>query len=163
MIEGEFTRTPRIGVIASTFPRPVDAYLLRELLALREQGINLRIYSLRHPGGTVLPRNAAALSQVTAYPPPLAAPAMRAAHREFLRVAPARYLATLKTLIRDHAGSPKLLAKVVAVWPQTVYFASCARRDGLDHVHANWATYPAASALAIGRLTGLPWSFAGRC
>lgn len=161
MIESKTTRTPRIGVIASTFPRPVDAYLLRELLALRQQGIDLRIYSLRHPGETVLPRNAAALSRVTTYPPPLTAPAMRTAHREFLRAAPARYLATLGTLIRNHAPSPRLLAKVVAVWPQTVYFASRARRDRLDHVHANWATYPAASAFAIGRLAGLPWSFAG--
>ena len=161
MVQRQPTRTPRIGVIASTFPRPVDAYLLRELLALVQQGIDVRIYSLRHPGKSALPRSASALGHATSYPPPLVAAAMRAAHREFLRAAPGRYLATLGTLIREHAPSPRLLAKVVAVWPQTVYFASRARRDRLDHVHANWATYPAAAALAIGRLTGLTWSFAG--
>jgi len=161
MAKSESPRRPRIGVIASTFPRPVDAYLLRELLALRDRWIDVRIYSLRHPRGGALPREAAALGHVTTYAAPLTAAAMRAAHREFIRAVPGRYLATLAALIREHAPSPRLLAKVVAVWPQTVYFASLARRDRLDHVHANWATYPAAAALAIARLTGLPWSFTG--
>lgn len=153
--------TPHIAVVVSTFPRPVDAYLLRELLALGEQGIQVRIYSLRQPSGVVAPQGARVLSGRTSYAPAIGAPAMRETHRTFLRRAPARYWSTLGTLIRQHARSPRLLAKVVAVWPQTVFFARRAQIDGVHHVHANWATYPAAAAFAISRLTGLPWSFAG--
>ncbi len=152
---------PRIGVVVSTFPRPVDAYMLRELLALRERGIDVRIYSLRQPAGNVAPGQAAALRERTTYPPPLASAEMRRAHAALLRSARGRYVATLAALVKNHVRSPRLLTKVLAVWPQTVYFASRARADGLDHVHANWATYPAAAASAIARLTGLSWSFAG--
>jgi hypothetical protein len=38
---------PRIAFVVSEFPRPVDAYLLRELLALDRRGVDLLIYSLR--------------------------------------------------------------------------------------------------------------------
>jgi glycosyltransferase involved in cell wall biosynthesis len=152
---------PRIGVVVSEFPRPVDAYMLRELLALGERGIDVRIYSLRRPAGNVAPKQAAALRERTTYAPSLTSAEMAQAHAAVLRLTRGRYASTLAALTKNHARSPRLLAKVLAVWPQTVYFASRARADGLDHVHANWATYPAAAASAIGRLTGLPWSFAG--
>ncbi len=152
---------PRIAVIASTFPRPVDAYLLRELAALIEHGIDLRVYSLRHPASAVRPHGASALIESTVYPPAPTSADLRNAHREVLRAMPTTYLSTLATLVRDHIRSPRLLGKVVATWPQTVYFAARARRDQVQHIHANWATYPAAAAFAIARLTGLPWSFSG--
>ena len=151
----------RIGFIVSEFPRPVDAYLLRELLALVEAGLDVRIYSLRHPSGAAAPRAAGALLGHTTYPPRLVARGMRAAHASWLRTAPRRYREALAAAVRGHAASPRLLTKVLAVWPQTIYFAEQAQRDGIEHLHANWATYPAAAAAAISHLTGLPWSFGG--
>lgn len=151
----------RIGFIVSEFPRPVDAYLLRELLALVEGGLDVRIYSLRRPSSAAAPRAAAGLLGHTTYAPRLGTSEMRAAHAGWLRTAPARYREALATAARGHAASPRLLAKVLAVWPQTVYFAERAQRDGIEHLHANWATYPAAAAAAMAHLTGLPWSFGG--
>ena len=77
----------RIGFIVSEFPRPVDAYLLRELLALVEAGLDVRIYSLRHPSGAAAPRAAGTLLGATTYPPHLGAREMRAAHASWLRTA----------------------------------------------------------------------------
>lgn len=160
-VHGSVRPAPRIAVVASTFPRPVDAYLLGELLALRDQGIDVHIYSLRRPTGTVVPQRAQTLREWTTYAPAMGTRAMRAAHTAFLRTAPSRYWRAFGGTVRQHARSPRLLAKVVAVWPQTVFFARCAEIDGVHHVHANWATYPAAAAFTMSRLTGLPWSFAG--
>jgi glycosyltransferase involved in cell wall biosynthesis len=153
--------TRRIGVVVSTFPRPVDAYMLRELVALCERGLDIRIYSLRRPTGAAVPRAADGLRERTTYAPGPASPAVARAHGAFLRTGSARYRTALRTAITTHARSPRLLAKVLAVWPQTVFFARQAIRDRLDHVHANWATYPAAAAQSVSRLSGLPWSFAG--
>jgi glycosyltransferase involved in cell wall biosynthesis len=155
------TRPRRLAVVVSTFPRPVDAYMLRELLALGERGLDVRIYSLRRPSTTGIPHAAAALAQATVYAPAVLTRATLGAHCRELVAAPLRYTRTFAGLCVRHARSPRLLAKVIATWPQTVYFAERARRDGVDHVHANWATYPAAAASAIAALTGLPWSFAG--
>jgi glycosyltransferase involved in cell wall biosynthesis len=107
-----------------------------------------------------VPRGAVSLLGRTVYAPPSAAAAMRVAHAAMLRT-PAAYAGALLEAVRAHVRSPRLLAKVLAVWPATVYFAARARRDGVTHLHANWATYPAAAARAIGRLVGLPWSFGG--
>jgi glycosyltransferase involved in cell wall biosynthesis len=155
------SRMLRVAFIVSEFPRPVDAYLLRELLALEARGLDLRIYSLRRPAHAATPRRAAALIARTVYAPALATRGMCAAHAAWLRRRPGAYAAALLASVRGHAASPRLLAKVLAVWPQAVFFARRAAEDGIEHLHANWATYPAAAAAAIGRLVGVPWSFAG--
>jgi glycosyltransferase involved in cell wall biosynthesis len=152
---------PSIAFVVSEFPRPVDAYLLRELVALDRRGVDLRIYSLRRPAHTKTPRAAEALLARTSYAPAPYAAEMRAAHLEMLRGAAGGYGRALGALVAGHVRSPKLLAKTLAVWPATVYFAARARREGVEHVHANWATYPAAAAAAISHMTGVPWSFAG--
>jgi glycosyltransferase involved in cell wall biosynthesis len=149
----------RLAFVVSEFPRPVDAYMLRELVALERRGLDFRIYSLRRPGHRATPRGAASLLAQTVYAP--SAAALGAAEASWLRRAPRRFAAALGTAVRSHLRSPRLLAKVIGVWPQTVWFAARAREDGITHLHANWATYPAAAARAIARLTGLPWSFAG--
>src|SRR5437867_13058308 len=98
----------RIGFIVSEFPRPVDAYLLRELLALVEAGLDIRIYSLRRPSGTPSPRAAGALLGHTTYAPCLGAREMRAAHAAWLRTAPRRYREALAATVRGHAASPQV-------------------------------------------------------
>ena len=151
----------RIAFLVSEFPRPVDAYMLRELTALDARGVDLLIYSLRRPAHAAVPRAAEALRSRVVYAPRPTAGAVLGAHATALRTRARDYVGALRDAIAGHAGSPRLLAKVLAVWPQTVWFADRARRDGIGHVHANWATYPAAAAASIARLTGLPWSFAG--
>jgi glycosyltransferase involved in cell wall biosynthesis len=51
--------------------------------------------------------------------------------------------------------------KALAVFPKSVYFARLAQEQRLAHIHANWASHPAVSALTISQLSGIPWSFAG--
>jgi glycosyltransferase involved in cell wall biosynthesis len=152
---------PRVAFIVSEFPRPVDAYFLRELVALDRRGIDFCIYSLRRPRRASTPRGATSLLGRTRYAPPLHAWAMRAAHVELVRRGWRQYGSALRDAVLGHAPSPRLLAKVLGVWPQTIYFAARARQDGVRHLHANWATYPAAAAATIARLLDLEWSFAG--
>src|SRR6185369_3014840 len=102
------------------FPRPVDAYLLRELVALGRRGVDLRIYSLRRPAHRTAPRGAAGLLAQTVYAP--SAAALGAAEAGWLRRAPRQFASALGTAVRSHLRSPRLLAKVVGVWPQTVWF-----------------------------------------
>ena len=155
------TATRRIAFLVSEFPRPVDAYMLRELTALVARGVDLRVYSLRRPAHTAVPRAAEALRARVVYAPAATDRTLWATQAACVRAQGRAYAAALGAAIVGHAGSPRLLAKVLAVWPQTVWFADRARQDGIGHVHANWATYPAAAAATIARLTGLPWSFAG--
>jgi glycosyltransferase involved in cell wall biosynthesis len=39
------------------------------------------------------------------------------------------------------------------------YFARIAKKERLDHLHAHFASYPALTAMAISKLSGIPFSF----
>jgi glycosyltransferase involved in cell wall biosynthesis len=47
----------------------------------------------------------------------------------------------------------------LAIIPKSALFAQQMTADGVQHVHAHFASHPAAAAFLIHRLTGLPYSF----
>lgn len=150
-----------IALVASQFPRHVDAYFLREVTGLAARGIRFRIFSLRAPDKNVAHEAVRPLVARTVYSPFLAsAPLLRANAAALLRT-PIHYLGTLGQLIGGLWRRPTSLVKTLAVFPKAVYFADLVRRDGIAHIHANWASHPAAAAMVMSRLSGVTWSFAG--
>lgn len=150
-----------IAFIVSQFPRYVDAYFLREVAALAERGLNFRIFSLLNFDGKVVHKDAQALLPRTVYIPFFFSGPLWKAHGHFLAQTPGRYLGALWTLVRGCWRSPKAFAKALAVFPKSVYFAKVIKDQHIAHVHANWASHPAMSALVIAQLAGTSWSFAG--
>lgn len=152
---------PTVAFIVSQFPRYVDAYFLREVAALAARGLQFRIFSLLNFNGKIVHKDAQALLPRTVYIPFFFSFALWQAHVHFLRQTPGRYLNALWTILRGCWQKPRSLAKALAVFPKSVYFAKLVKDQHLAHVHANWASHPAASALIITKLTGVSWSFAG--
>jgi colanic acid/amylovoran biosynthesis glycosyltransferase len=150
-----------VGLVASQFPRNVDAYFLREVAGLAARGIPFRIFSLRDFDGKVVHAAARPLMAQTVYVPFLASwPLWRANARALART-PGRYLALLGRFVGGLWRRPRSLVRTLAVFPKAVYFAEVAEREGIGHIHANWASHPSAAALVISGLTGATWSFAG--
>lgn len=149
-----------LAFIVNQFPRQVDAYFLRELLGLRERGLDFTLYSLLPaPRGWQIHADARVLLERTVYPPSagrLAAQALRVGARR-----PGAFASTLAQIVRGHRAMPAALAKSLAIVPQSLAFAADMQARGTRHIHANWATYPATAALLISRLTGIPYSFSG--
>ncbi|MBI5031552.1 MAG: glycosyltransferase [Chloroflexi bacterium] len=81
------------------------------------------------------------------------------AQLHFIRRKPLTYLGTLWTALRATWGSPRFFAGVLDIFPRTVFFAQQMEADGITHVHAHFASHPAAAAFIIHRLTGIPYSF----
>ncbi len=151
----------RIALVASQFPRQVDAYFLREISGLASRGFRFRIFSLRGFGGKVVHGAAKSFLEDTVYAPFLLSwPVLRANARSAVRT-PRRYFGALRDLITGALGHPRALVLALAVFPKTVYFAERIAREGIRHIHANWASHPAMSAWVMSRLTGASWSFAG--
>lgn len=150
-----------IAFVVSQFPRYVDAYFLREVAALAERGLHFQIFSLLNFDGKVIHKEAQALLPRTVYIPFLFSRPLWKAHGHFLAHTPGRYIRALWTLVRGCWRSPKTFAKALAVFPKSVYFAKIVKDQHINHVHANWASHPAVSAMVIAKLTGAPWSFAG--
>ncbi|MGE0681508.1 MAG: glycosyltransferase [Candidatus Binatia bacterium] len=151
----------QIAFVVSQFPRYVDAYFLREVTALAARGIHFQIFSLQNFNGKVVHQDAQALLPQTVYLPFFFSLRLWRAHISFLTHTPKRYGRALWTIIRGCWRSPRSLLKALVVFPKSVYFAKLAQEQHLAHIHANWASHPAVSALTVSQLTDIPWSFAG--
>jgi glycosyltransferase involved in cell wall biosynthesis len=151
----------RIALVASQFPRYVDAYFLREIAGLASRGFRFRIFSLRGFGGKVIHAAARPFLAETVYAPFVFSWALLRANGRFVARMPGRYVGALLSVIVGSLRHPRGLLRALAVFPKTVYFAELIEQEGITHIHANWASHPAMSAWVMSRLTGASWSFAG--
>jgi len=150
-----------IALVASQFPRNVDAYFLREIAGLAARGLRLRIFSLRAFGGKVVHASARPLLKDTTYAAFFFSWRVLRANARFAIHRPRRYFGALSSLIAGTIADPRALALGLAVFPKSAYFAERVKAEGMQHIHANWASHPAMSAWVMAQLTGATWSFAG--
>ncbi|PIQ84085.1 MAG: hypothetical protein COV75_03965 [Candidatus Omnitrophica bacterium CG11_big_fil_rev_8_21_14_0_20_63_9] len=152
---------PVLGCILSQFPRYDEAFILRELVALSQGEQDLVIFSLRPCRDRVIHAQAKPLLPRTVYSPFVWSWAVWRSQVHFIRRAPSAYLAALGWVVSRHWRHPVILAKTLVAFPKTAHFARLAQERGVTHLHAFWATYPAAAAVIINRLTGMPYSLSG--
>jgi glycosyltransferase involved in cell wall biosynthesis len=146
-----------IGYIVSMFPCWSETFILREILALRKRGVNIRILSLKPADQQIIPDGARQLLDMVIYPDS----AWRFLASYFF--IPSRFLeCPSRCLLQavNEAGSQGLREMVKAAYTVTVAteFAGLVRQLGIVHIHAHWATYPSLAARTISRLTGVPYT-----
>jgi colanic acid/amylovoran biosynthesis glycosyltransferase len=172
----------KVAYIMSRFPKLTETFILTEMLALEQAGVQVEIYPLLRErdtrvhqegapawkkivelftpaqGTPLMHPEAASLVQRAHFQPFISWRILRS-HLRFLRRKPGTYLKTLWTLVRANWGSVNFLIGALAIFPKTVHFAQLMTDDGISHIHAHFANHPAAAAFFIHRLTGLPYSF----
>jgi glycosyltransferase involved in cell wall biosynthesis len=149
--------SPTIGYLLSLFPCWSETFILREILALRERGVPVRIFSLRLPSETLVQEAARDLLDEVIYPP---AP-WRLALGQLAWVArrPIPWLTAMgHALLEARQGGACEVAKALYTVAVAAHFCRIARRQGIDHVHAHWATYPALGARVMRALSGVPYT-----
>jgi len=153
---GHGTRRPPVAYILKMYPRFSETFILNEILELEQQGVEVRIFSLKKPDDGRFHADISRVRARVTYAPesPLLAPrAFFHAHREVWRWDHARYVRLLwGVLKRRRMGALKRFL-------QAGYFAPYIRREGIHHAHAHFATSATSVALSLHRLMGLPYSF----
>jgi colanic acid/amylovoran biosynthesis glycosyltransferase len=147
----------RIAYVLSLFPCYDETFILREIKALAARGVDLRILSLRRRADPFVQEDARPFLARTVYEPYLSAATARAVLRT-LAERPADVLSLVGWIVKGCWRRPSALAKSLAMLPKAIRFAELVGAEGIDHVHAHWATYPATVAAVISRLSGVPWS-----
>ncbi len=150
----------RVVVVLSKFPLYDEVFILRELAALAEQ-VDLYVLSLRPPGDVLVHDAAKPLLERHLSPHYLLSGRVWAAQFRALRRRPRAYFGALGRTLVGNLRSPKFLAGNLAFFPKAVFLADWAAREGITHIHAGWATFPASVAMVASDLTGIPFSFAG--
>jgi colanic acid/amylovoran biosynthesis glycosyltransferase len=150
----------RIVFIVSKFPCYDEAFILREIYALSKEK-DIRIFSLRPSREEVVHDQARELLPKTVYVPYLLSWGILKANAVMLGKNPLCYLAALGRLIFGNLKSPNFLLKSLAFFPKAVYLAHWMKQEGVNFMHAYWATYPASVALVASEISGVPFSFTG--
>jgi len=149
---------PRVAYVMSRFPKLSETFVLDEMRAVEAQGVRVEVYPLQierpakmHPeAGPWLGR---------AHRAPLFSWPILASNLAWLARQPWRYLGTLALLLWHTRGSARYCAGGLAFFPKAVWFADRMSAEGVGHVHAHFASHPAAVAWVIRRLSGIPYSF----
>ncbi|HEX2577158.1 MAG TPA: glycosyltransferase [Aquihabitans sp.] len=149
---------PRVAYVVSRFPRLTETFVVDEAAAVRRAGARLELHPLHQERATVVQPAAEALAPVVHHHR-LLERGVLASQVGALREAPAAYLGAAASVVRHNLGSRRLLVGAVAAFPLAVHLARRFRADGVEHVHAHFATHPAAVAYVVHRLTGIPFSF----
>jgi len=153
-------RPQRVLYVVSLFPALSETFIVREINALIEHGVDVRILSLKRPRERMVQPQAAALFDRALHPADRWRALATACSVVLSR--PALTLRFLATMLRELWRQPATFAKsLVAV------YRALGRIDeirGFDPqlLHAPWATYPATVAWFLSRLLGRPFSFTSR-
>lgn len=149
---------PKVAYVVSRFPRLTETFVVDEAAAVLRAGARLDLFPLHRERAEVVQPSAAALAPHVHHHP-LLSPAILRSQVRMLREAPGAYAATAWAVVRHNVGSRRLLVGAVAAFPLAVHLARRFRDDGVEHVHAHFATHPAVVAYVAHRLTGVPYSF----
>jgi colanic acid/amylovoran biosynthesis glycosyltransferase len=158
LIGGARTRMSRVAYVMSRFPKLTETFILHELLAMRRQGVDVRVYPLLRERDEVVHPEARPVVEEAHYEPFLSWPIIRS-QLAWLRRAPLRYLRALAEVLAASSGSRSFLVRAIAIFPKVAHMARSMQREGVEHVHCHFATHPAAAGMIIHRLTGIPFSF----
>lgn len=152
-------RPQKVGYVVVEFPKVTETFILREMTELLTLGVDVTLFSLRtirnYP---VQHQETKAMQERTYYSAFFFSLALVAANLSFLFRKPLRYLSLWFYLIRHTCRSPRFLVKTIAMLPKCIYFASVARKLGLERIHAHFAQQPAVCGIIINWLIGIPFS-----
>ncbi|WP_460761449.1 glycosyltransferase [Lysobacter fragariae] len=143
--------------MVSQFPSWSETFIVREISTLIDEGVDVRILSLKRGSETMVQADAAALLDRVRQPPGLPATLWNVLHA--LSVHPLRIAAATATIVADAWRTPTVLAKSLA----TLFRSLCQLRwlQGFDpqFIHAHWSTYPATAAWTLAQVTERPFGF----
>jgi glycosyltransferase involved in cell wall biosynthesis len=147
-----------VAYIMSRFPKLSETFVLNEILSVESLGIRVEVYPLLRERQPVSHPEAQRLTQRAHFQPFMSLDILRA-QAHFLRRSPSTYFGALLEVLRGTWGSANFFLGAIGIFPKTVRFAYEMQQSGVAHVHAHFCSHPAAAALIIHRLTGIPFSF----
>lgn len=147
----------RVLYVVSLFPTLSETFIVREISALIERGVDVRILSLKRPSEALVQTDSAALLERVRSPQPFARGLWNASRA--LARHPIRVLGAAGTIVAGTWHQPRAMAKSLAAFARGLEHLEWLKAFDPDLIHAHWATYPSTVAWALGHITGRPFGF----
>lgn len=150
---------PLIGFLLKTYPKLSETFILNEILELEKQGLNLHIFSLRHPKEPRVHPSVAAVNASITYIPSLLPKhdssqeqALLDAHIRLFQQDSHTYLKTLQFYLSRNED------RRLHEFLQGGYLAWELKKLGITHLHAHFANVPATTAEIAQSFSGISYS-----
>lgn len=151
-------RALKIAYIMSRFPKITETFILYEMLEQERNGHHVELFPLLRERQPVSHPEVERYLRRAHFHPFLSWKIVRA-NWHYFRRNPATYVKTVWEMLRGTFGSVNFFVGTLGIFPKSVRFACEMERAGVQHIHAHFCNHPAAAALIINRLTGIPFSF----
>jgi len=152
------TVRPTVAVVVSRFPLVTETFVLREIDELERQAQPVRLVPLLRERPAVVHPEARPWLRRALFTPWLSRAIVGANLRALTRY-PGRYPGLLLRLVAGTVARPGVLVRTLALFPKAVYLGERLEAEGVCHLHAHFATYPATVAWVASRFFGLTFSF----
>ena len=147
----------KIAYIVSRFPHLPETFILREMITLENLGWQIELYPLIIQQQPVVHEEARPWLKRAHTVPWFSRDLLKANLGRLIRQ-PRRYLSLFGRIVRGNLRTPKFLARALLLFPRAVWMAERFLAEGIDHVHAHYATHPALVAWLVNQLTGITYS-----
>lgn len=148
----------KVAYTMSRFPKLTETFILYEILALEKMGVQVELFPLIHEKQPVKHPEAERMEKRAHFHPFISLKIL-AANFYYLLRKPKTYFGTLLEVLAGTFGSLNFFVGALGIFPKCARMAFEMERLGVRHLHAHFANHPAAAALIIHRLTGIPYSF----
>jgi colanic acid/amylovoran biosynthesis glycosyltransferase len=149
---------PCVAYIMSRFPKLTETFVLDEILELERRGIRVEVFPLWREPAKVIHQDARPIVERAHFTPTIDLQILGDNLLQLTRT-PVLYLGTLGRLLFSNRSSLRFWLGALAIFPKAVSFARRMQALGVQHVHAHFASHPAAAAFVVGRFGGISWSF----
>jgi glycosyltransferase involved in cell wall biosynthesis len=147
----------KVGYVVKMYPRFSETFILNEILQLEGQGAEIHIFSLKYPNDGRFHAELSLVRASVTYLPGTFVEQFRLAgaeNRLLLKKRPLRYLKALAHVVRQRKPFYALKRMM-----QAAKLVVVAEREGIEHLHAHFATSASRVAFYAAMLSDITFSF----
>lgn len=139
----------KISYITSMFPCWSETFILNEISAHYNSGVDIWIYSIKHCNEKLVHDEATQFIERTLHPHFIFSLTNIFLHFRLLLIKPATYFKILTKILSLKALDNRVKMKALVIFALAPRLIFHAREKGIEHLHAHFATYPAILAWII--------------
>jgi glycosyltransferase involved in cell wall biosynthesis len=149
----------KILVVVSEFPKLTETFVYRNVAEYKRLGHDVSLFHVKPFHSAELLHEFARNIVPDAFTfAPAGGPAFAALARELVS-RPASLGRLISTIARVHVREPRRGAIALSLVPKGIALGHWCRAHGVEHIHAEFAGFPATVAMIASRSAGIPFSF----
>lgn len=147
----------KIAYLVSRFPKLSETFILREMIAMRNDGWEISLYPLILEKTSMFHPEAEPWLKELFFFPGLSREVIFENIKLLFRKT-GKYISVFLQVVLGNIQSPSFLIRAFVIFPKAVRMAGHMKSSEISHIHAHFATHPALAAWIIHRLAGITYS-----